>query len=333
MENNENIYCHNCGTECIADNKFCPACGAKFVKHPTCSACGKGCQDDDIFCKFCGAELEEKAISYSNKSKEESQNTNQNPEVQNNQFDFIKPYLKALVWLISVWFVISIVFALLKNFGVDLKKISEIFEEKIPNCEASEVKELAINIFKQHNLWYKDIDPDSIASIILQYPAASGYNSNIKKWNCTGQIVMSSGTEGFIPKVLDSSNKYYSYYRGESEWIPDYGYVYAKNEYHTYECSIEYSSQISEGSTLVSATNCTETNFFGNPVGGGKFEDLSINNSEVEQIKLQIQQQKEEADRIAEQQRQEEAQRQAKAEEERIKTEENERIKARNLLF
>lgn len=112
---------------------------------------------------------------------------------------------------------------------------------KARNCEDNEVKNLVIEIFKENNEDYKNIDKSSISSLTLLYPAASNYDKNIDKYSCTGTIVMTSSS-GFLPTTYTNDNSYYNKIKNYTKNITTFDML---------KTNVEYSSQISEGNTLV----------------------------------------------------------------------------------
>lgn len=248
--NGQNISCPNCKKKSSTDNKFCVNCGAKLTSK---------------------------------------------------QAKFSKKQVAILISLISL---IPILGYLASTGALQFQSDSGIFSNllgkfKMPSCESEEVKSDVADIFEQNNLWYKDLEPDSISGIYLKYPAVSSYDKDIQKYSCTGTVVMTSKAEGFVPKNLeynmnviesiflpeDQNVFFFKKYRGAYSTKDNIGY-YQFNQYHTYLCPVEYTIQKSEGSILVKASYCTETEsnytLFGgyreSKVSGGEFKDVTIDN-------------------------------------------------------
>lgn len=131
------------------------------------------------------------------------------------------------------------------NDNSNIVSNNPIFREA-KTCENDEVKNLVIEIFKEHNQYYKDIDKSSINNITLMYPAASSYDKDIDKYSCTGTIIMTSAN-GFLPISYDYENNYYSMIGHSFDKTPTI------KTYDILKTYMEYDSQISEGQILVQA--------------------------------------------------------------------------------
>lgn len=156
-----------------------------------------------------------------------------------------------ILGFIFVIFVVVVMIILIDYSDDTNHSVSYTFNSA-KNCEDTSVKNLVIEIFKEHNEYYKDIDKNSISEISLRYPASSSYDRDIDKYFCTGTIVMKSAASGFLPTSYDYyANKYLN---------KSYANFYELYKYDTFELNLDYDSQISEGQTLVHAA-----------VSGGEF--------------------------------------------------------------
>lgn len=256
------MYCGNCGKEAENNNqKFCTYCGAPLIE--SCPNCGAEILDDAKFCTSCGYNLENLDLkgdkskntgSIENNSAQED-NIRDNEMFKSREFMHTQEDFKAnrknniskilLIGLIGIIFV-SLIIPLLRNIIPQLhNNIEESFKPKASNCEASATKDLVIQIFRDNNEYYKDIDPSSISSIELIYPAVTAYDKELDKYSCTGTLVMKSNKNGFIPSSFEYGNKYYD--KINNNWY-DYKTL---EKYTKYEVQLKYDTQISEGSLLV----------------------------------------------------------------------------------
>ncbi len=226
--NMETKRCSECGAECAIDQKFCSECGYN-MNMKKCPECGKECELEQSFCTACGYKFDADKIDDNLKNKQSVNKTS-----------------IVIVSVLLFVFIAIIVIAFFVYYGS-----TPLEEDKVsaPDCEAEEVKELVVSIFNENNEYIKAIDKSSIAEIILRFPAVSGYDKSIDKYFCTGEVVVKSNSTGFLPLTMEYDNKYYS------KIAHDYYYDSSENyweRYTTYVVPVEYTSQISEGSTLVS---------------------------------------------------------------------------------
>lgn len=149
---------------------------------------------------------------------------------------------------------------------------------KAKNCEDEVVKNMVLEIFKENDYYYKDIDKSTISSVSLQYPAITSYDKDIDKYSCTGVISMKSVGNGFKPIVYNDKNNYYS--KISSIWNND-----TIKKYTNYKVNVTYYSQISENNILVQSTDYT-----GEFSCEGNCEDI-VNKKYIEDKKFQVQQQ------------------------------------------
>ena len=195
-----------------------------------CSNCGNELNGNEKFCANCGNKIGANLP-------------------KNNLFENFSKIIYGLIALGILGIIISLLPSLSSNNSSsgknELNSIrNNLSYGRAKNCEDIDVKNQAISIFKQHDEYYKDIDKSSIADIELKFPASQSYDSSIDKYECTGVIVMNTKGTGFIPSVYSFDNKYFYFaHKYDNE-------QYLKG-YDTYKLNIRYSSQMSEGRTLV----------------------------------------------------------------------------------
>ena len=192
-----------------------------------CPRCNHKIDENYAYCSKCGCSL------------------NKNNTKNNSFVDIAFQIITSLIIVGILIFIISTMISY-NNNSSNLEFSPKLNKSK--NCEDSTVKNLVIEIFKENNEYYLDIDKTSIADITLIYPATSSYDSTIDKYSCTGIITMTSTSSGFLPKKYDTDNLYYNHIYSFS----NYGQLY---KYTKYKQNVSYDSQISEGNTLVSASN------------------------------------------------------------------------------
>lgn len=195
-----------------------------------CPNCGNDIEANQKFCTKCGTKI----------------------EIENNNFNLT-------IVIVSI-FICIIVFTIILLMVFKSEKITQFFESsvdteiKADNCESYNVKNLAIQIFKDNNSFYKSIDPFSVADIVFMYPSVTSYDKEIDKYFCSGRIVVKSTDIGFQPS---DSNSEYADFIHTTQWDESiYNYVDIYKKYTQYICDIEYTSQISEGETLVNSSYC-----------------------------------------------------------------------------
>lgn len=260
-ENNKNDnseeykYCPKCGNKCKIDAVFCSKCAKKLIKDYHCPNCGAEYTDNDVFCSKCGKEIEENKQDIIQPKKQNFAN-------QNNTSDSETVELKVLTSLIGVF--LFIVFAIVIAIYVSNNMPNMDLKPKAPNCEALEVKDLAVSIFKDNNAMFKSIDPKSIAEVILKYPSLNGYDEAIDKYNCSGEIWVLSTDSGFLPLSMEYNNKLYNRIAHEYSY---YGEDWYWDRFTKYVVPVEYTTQLSEGSTLVSLKQNTNQDKFSTTFG------------------------------------------------------------------
>lgn len=223
-----------------------------------CPNCGKELNENINFCPDCGTKVNE---------------TECESEINHVKNDYQFP--RSAVISTAVFFIIAVVVVFLilnsksdslnintptsnENEAETTSRFNNHFNlNKAKNCEHEDVKNLAINIYKQNDYYYKYIDETSIDSIFLRSPVATSYDSNIDKYSCKGVIVLQS-KRGFKPIEYGYGNKFYSLagYNYTSDNVP------AIKKAIEIRCPITYTSQISEGSTTVYSSYCGDGTIF-----------------------------------------------------------------------
>ncbi len=241
-------YCPECGNECLLDAVFCNKCGAKLIKETKCPNCGAEIAKNDVFCSKCGQKVTNKNTADTDLYNKTIANVSSNQ----NDTDTDSVWLKVLLTLVSI--LLFVIFAVVIGIYV-VNNLPEVnMGPKAPNCEAEEVKEIAASIFKENNEIYKAMDPKSVVSIVLKYPSLNGYDESIDKYNCSGEIWVMSAESGFLPSSTENNNKFYNRIAHEYSY---YGEDWYWDRYTKYVVPVEYTTQLSEGSTLVSMKQYT----------------------------------------------------------------------------
>lgn len=257
------MKCNKCGS--IFDNtvKFCTKCGNNLQNQidNICPACGAMTDISEVYCSNCGYFLKEShAEENLNKEQLKLENNNSLFERLANSKDFYPICLGIIIFTMLI--------ALIS--GLCTTNIPELIKEKTtpkaPDCEAQTVKDLVISIVKKNDYFFKYIDPGTISKIYLRYPASTGYEKDIDKHHCTGQFVIESTYGGFKPTVNEYTNHYYNKFHSYLNLYED---KLTKNT--TYICDVKYSSQLSEGQTLVESTYCSSSGGWFDTGNEGKF--------------------------------------------------------------
>lgn len=204
-----------------------------------CPKCNNENNSDALFCNRCGYNFKQTGIK--------------NDDKNNFGCNLARIIVNICIGLI-------ILFTLLGYLGkqasynledISNKPLSNLFL-KAHSCESDDVKNLAVQIFKENNNYYKAIESNSINQVYLRYPANVSYDSSVDRYECSGTIVMTSSNI-FKPLLYEYSNSYYSTAKHHSSELD----ADILKGYNTYTCNIEYTSQISEGNVLVSSSSCS----------------------------------------------------------------------------
>ena len=237
FDNSKHKICPECKNECSINDTFCFKCDYHFTtkKCPQCN------YENDInknFCTKCGYKFLKEENVHSSYLKQKSLN-----HKKNNNSLFLALFI---IIILLILLIVSIVYI------IAMDNIREPNKHLTPNCEAPEVKKLALNIFRENDKYYKSIEPGTISSLEFLYPAVNSYNEIIDKYECSAQIKMKSTYGGFLPLEYNTSNLYYKYIN--DSWLDT-----DLAQYTDYRIDVEYSTQISEGSTLVSLKQINNT--------------------------------------------------------------------------
>ena len=241
-----------------------------------CNKCGYKFNDDVRFCTNCGNKLSKNKKQF-NSVAEKIQSLKVILENLENTIFFGK-YRFIYVGIIVILIVIFLI-CLLSTIN-----FTEIFKEitttKALNCEDETIKDLVISIAKDNDYFYKDISADTISNVYIKYPAVTKYEQDIDRYHCTGQFVVESVYGGFKPTLNEYKNHYYNKFHRFGNTYNEI--MITKNT--KYVCNVEYTSQVSEGKSLVRSTYCSS--------GGGWFESgnqgtFSCESSDCEPIIIQ----------------------------------------------
>ena len=212
-----------------------------------CPNCGKEVEENQKYCSNCGYCLLEE---------EERQDKETNKENKSSGlFDILIPII--VIGLILTGLFLSF----MKSDEVsNFFKNDSLEPPKAENCESKLVTDLAVSIFEENDYYFKLLEPYSISDVYLKYPQEESYDSSTDKYTCSGTIVVTAQEEGFLP--LENDNDYYkkTFYL---KWNDDKTKLLSVlKKYNQYTCKIEYTSQISEGQTLVNSSFCGSENVF-----------------------------------------------------------------------
>lgn len=228
-----------------------------------CNKCGSIVGDNAKFCTKCGNDLRNQTLNDDGFIQEVPKN------IEDDQ-SFLERLTSSKEFYPICWGVFIFIVLIGLICGINSINFSEFVKEKTTpkaeNCEASNVKDIVIDIVKKNDYFYNDIDPDTISTVYLRYPAVTGYEKDIDKYHCTGQFVVESVYGGFKPLVNDYKNHYYSKFHSYYDLYDD---KLTRNT--TYVCDVKYSSQLSEGSTLVESTYCSSGGGWYDSGKSGKF--------------------------------------------------------------
>lgn len=245
----------------------------KYSKTHKCPKCGSKIKQNDIYCSKCGYELN---LSETNNNSDAHNSDNETSENQDEKGDENKNSL--FITIIIVFFIVIIsllsvykILAFMKDNSKDINQElntveTETFQEKSKNCDDIEVTELAIKEFKENDYYYQYINTNSIKDITLENPSLSRYDNEENKYECHGTITITSKDSGFEPSY-NENNAYYNKIHSEKQSENGNYNVDVLKKYTTYKCDIDYTSQITDGRTIVTATYCGS---------GNLLEDLAI---------------------------------------------------------
>lgn len=215
-----------------------------------CPKCGNLCNVGAKFCTSCGTAFQQM-----------QGNTDTTKQ------DITYTAYQSLMWIAGIIIAIGgfyVIFeAVFKENNIDLTTIAP---KKAPNCEAQEVKDLAMQIFKENDYYYKLFAPSTISDVSLIYPAASSYDSEIDKYSCTGTIVVKAANNGFKPAKDDNA---FASLIHNYKWVDSAGtYADVYTKYTKYTCRVQYTSQLSEDQTLVTSSYCGSGTLFDSNTNG-----------------------------------------------------------------
>ena len=254
---------------------YCPNCGKKFNT------------DNQNFCTNCGYKLDSNKLNIEHSDKNSNSNDTEQklienssnsdiPKKNNNTINILKILLICFVITLLVLLLVSFVFNVVPNLNTN---VQDLWKPKAANCEATNTKDLVLQIFRDNNEYYNAIDPLSIASIELEYPAVTSYDKELDKYSCTGTIIMKSNENGFIPTLYDYNNKYYK--KINNNW---YNYE-TLEKFTTYEVQNKYNTQISENNLLVQSKEINEE--FSCDIACGRIPNEKYQKEKEEQKKKQ----------------------------------------------
>lgn len=246
------MKCNKCGCEIKENQKFCTNCGAILPYNINCPNCGSMVSSEDSFCINCGTPLKE-TININGSTSESKQSQSKNVNV----FMALLSGFLRICLIASIVVFVYYLFITSKSYSPDINDSDDnypkpiAFTNRARNCEDSTVKDLVIQIFKENDATYLKVKPETVASVYLKYPAAISYDSSVDKYTCSGTVVVNAVKNGF---------RYDYDFMGMV--TKDLGYTYdsddftKKYNYAGYECQVDYTSQLSEGQILVSASSC-----------------------------------------------------------------------------
>ena len=245
------MKCNKCGSEIKENQKFCTNCGAIVPYNINCPNCGSTVSSEDSFCINCGAVLKRNVTSNNNSEQNQS---------NSDDVDVLKIFLSGFLKIALIICLVIFIFYLFILFRKDISYINDInnnyprpstFINKARNCEDSTVKDLVIQIFKENDATYLKVKPETVASVYLKYPAAISYDSSVDKYTCSGTVVVNAVKNGFRYDYdfMGLVTKDLGYTYDSEDYTKEYNYA-------GYECQVDYTSQISEGKILVSASSC-----------------------------------------------------------------------------
>ncbi len=269
--NNKYTVCPKCNYICKAEDTFCSRCGcnlketkiSEYFGNNTskyCPKCGKECAIDQNFCSDCG-------YSFAEKDKQE----------ENKDKFFINKFTLLLTIMIIFGCFTYLMMKMIGSVPNEKVEVHPNLEEqyssiKALSCHEKEVKDTALQIFKENDYYYKYLAPESIANVSFKFPSMNSYNSESDKYYCSATIFVKAAQGGFKPINNDPDNHYLEKISEEEDGV--------KKKYTRYECEINYASQISQDKVYVTATACGNGEDFNNK---GNFS-YNVERPQVQQL-------------------------------------------------
>jgi len=250
--NEKDIVCPKCNHICRQDDTFCCHCGYNLdeikkskdfeedkIETKYCPKCGKSCAADENFCSACGYSFAGRNSETENKTKSV------------NKFTML--VTGTVIFGFFVYILMKIIGSI--PYEEQLKPTPAQDEDysvvKAKSCHEKEVKDIALQIFKENDYYYKYIDQSTISDVSLKFPTMDSYNSETDKYYCKGTVFVIADSKGFAPSSYEFGNHYYD------EISEDYDTnEQPKKKYTRYQCEINYASQISQNQVYVTATAC-----------------------------------------------------------------------------
>ena len=261
---NNNIICPKCHNICNINDSFCSQCGFNlseiknsFVSQDDsdsslyCPKCGSLKNKNQNFCSCCG-------FSFFN-------NNSTLPSFSLPKFYY---YIIAAAFFFGIF-----VYLFMKLIGSvpDEQIKPQIPDEnysvlKAKNCHDNYVKDIALQIFKENDYYFKYIDSSTISDVSLKFPSMVSYNSDIDKYYCRATVYVIASENGFLPSFSQIGNHFYdelNILEHDSQGLSP-----GLKKFTRYQCDINYASQISQDQPYVTATACGNGSDFNNK---GKF--------------------------------------------------------------
>ena len=273
MTENKNIICPKCGHICKEQDSFCYHCGCDLeeakkiyeaeednIETKYCPRCGKACLAEENFCSACGYSFIERTLN-ENSADSENEDDNDNDDSEDTEEEEItRPQANKFTMLITG----MLIFGCFVYLG--MKLIGSVPDEQIKNdtlqeedytsslkaksCHDKEVKETALQIFKENDYYYKYINPSTISNTSLKFATMDSYNVDTDKYFCKATVTVTATADGFAPLKEEFGNHYFD------KITEDYASSGSQKKYSKYQCEINYASQISQNQVYITATAC-----------------------------------------------------------------------------